>query len=89
MIYKIPTLKYYHIYLCLGVKEILGYFYILPFNYTYICVVHNLVANFVFKLIKKRAYNIIWKVFNNLISCSKISKIENNDLSTLRNHSKT
>ena len=41
MIYKIPTLKFYHIYLCIGVKEILGYFYILPFNYTYICVTHN------------------------------------------------
>ncbi len=42
MIYKIPTLKYYHIYLCIGVKEILGYFYILPFNYTYICVGNKL-----------------------------------------------
>lgn len=42
MIYKIPTHKYYHIYLCMGVKEILGYFYILPFNYTYICVVVHL-----------------------------------------------
>ena len=42
MIYKIPTLKFYHIYLCIGVKEILGYFYILPFNYTYICVELNL-----------------------------------------------
>ncbi|ASO07135.1 hypothetical protein AREALGSMS7_03725 [Arenibacter algicola] len=38
MIYKIPTLKFYHIYLRIGVKEILGYFYILPLNYTYICV---------------------------------------------------
>ena len=42
MIYKIPTLECYHIYLCMGVKEILGYFYILTFNYTYICVELNL-----------------------------------------------
>ena len=45
MIYKIPTLKFYHIYLCIGVKEILGYFYILPFNYTYICVVKHFNLN--------------------------------------------
>lgn len=42
MIYKIPTLIYYQIYLFMGVKEILGYFYILTFNYTYICVANNL-----------------------------------------------
>lgn len=29
----------------MGVKEILGYFYILTFNYTYICVIGNNLIN--------------------------------------------
>jgi hypothetical protein len=37
MIYRIPTLKKHPIYLCMGVRGILGCFCILFINYTYIC----------------------------------------------------
>jgi hypothetical protein len=42
MIYRIPTLKKHPIYLCMGVRGILGCFCILFINYTYICVVRQL-----------------------------------------------
>ena len=82
MIYKIPTLIYYHIYLFMGVKEILGYFYILTFNYTYICVTHNMRKSML-------TYIIIGIVsiagIGILISCNNKPKNETTETTTEQN----